>query len=170
MFKVGDKVRIKNNLKEIEGFRGGYVTALEEYVGRIVTIEEFNARHNNESVEVEENGWTWDIRALEKIGGNMTKEDLKDGDIVTLKNGDRLVLFSGEFTDLEMAGHWIDDLGDYEDDLRTCDRFYNEYDIVKVERPVEYETVFTRDDAVELTVDEISEKLGYKVKVVGEDR
>lgn len=103
-------------------------------------------------------------------GGNMKKEDLKDGDIVTLKNGDRLVLFSGEFTDLEREGHWIDDLDDYEDDLRTCDRFYNEYDIVKVERPVEYETVFTRDDAVELTVDEISEKLGYKVKVVGEDR
>ena len=169
MFKVGDKVRIKNNLKEIEGFRGGYVTALEEYVGRIVTIEEFNARHNNESVEVEENGWTWDIRALEEYV--MTKEDLKDGDIVILRNGDRLVYTNECIGDLsDDNSNPIYEVAQFNDDL-THYLHEKEYDIVKVERPVEYKSVFEREEETqELTVDEISERLGYKVKVVGVEK
>lgn len=166
-FKIGDRV---NN----RGKGNGTVIALSgSNIG--VEYDEYFGGHKCESYDEGRSGksgycW-WKLEEdIKKIGGNMKKEYLKDGDIVTLKNGDRLVLFSGGFTDLEREGHWIDDLDDYEDDLRTCDRFYDEYDIVKVERPVEYETVFTRDDAVELTVDEISEKLGYKVKVVGEDR
>ena len=237
MFKVGDKVRIKDNLREIDGFSGGYVSELDRYIGDVVTIE----RIDEDEVFVEENGWAWDLRAFEKIGGNMEfkigdrvkgyhglgriiaikdtgsigvehdkymdghncycgiakghsgkngycwwyaknslekvgdnmkKEDLKNNDIVTLRNGDRLLYFNGDFYNLgEGCCHYIDDLDDYEDDLRTWDRDCKEYDIVKVERPVKYETVFEREEEVqELTVDEISERLGYKVKVVGEDR
>lgn len=106
-------------------------------------------------------------------GGNMTKADLKDGDIVTLRNGDRLLLLdNGDFYNLgEDSCHYIDDLGDYEDNLKTCDTECMEYDIIKVERPVKYETVFEREEeAQELTVDEISERLGYKIKVVGVEK
>ena len=101
----------------------------------------------------------------------MAKEDLKNGDIVTLRNGDRLMLSVKSFCDLSENNHNpIYTLNQFKDDL-TYYINEREDDIIKVERPVKYETVFEREEEVqELTVDEMSERLGYKVKVVGEDR
>lgn len=168
MFKVGDKVRIKDNLREIDGFSGGYVRELDKYIGNVVTIE----RIDEDEVFVEENGWVWDLRAFKKIGGdNMKKADLKIGDIVTLRNKDKLILVRNNgFVDiLDENSNPIHGLSQFGEDL-MYDYSRREYDIVKVERPAEYKTVFEREEVQELTVDEISERLGYKVKVVGEDR
>ena len=101
----------------------------------------------------------------------MAKEDLKNGDIVTLRNGDRLSIEGSTISDINDSNHNpVYSLGQFKDDL-TFYRPEREYDIIRVERPVKYETVFEREEEVqELTVDEISERLGYKVKVVGEDR
>ena len=100
----------------------------------------------------------------------MKIEDLKNGDIVTLRNGDRLIYARDCFKDLnDNFSNPISSKGNINEDL-TYYMGENEYDIVKVERPVKYETVFEREEVQELTVDEISERLGYKVKVVGEDR
>lgn len=113
--------------------------------------------------------WT-EEKELKLVEEIMKKKDLKNGDIVTLRNGDRLVLCDECFNDL--SGDYSNRLCDL-DELRD-DLTYKAWDddsssdIVKVERPVKYETVFERGEEVkELTVDEISEKLGYKVKVVG---
>ena len=101
---------------------------------------------------------------------NMKKQDLKNGDIVILRNGDRLVYTDCGFKDLSKDFHnCISLLSDLNDDLTYCSERESN-DIVKVERPVKYETVFEREEVKELTVDEISKRLGYKVKVVGEDR
>lgn len=111
--------------------------------------------------------------ADEWIEERIMKKDLKENDIVTLRNGDRLVLVGEDFIDLsDDNGNNLCDLSDLDNNLE-CVKCYGKVedcDIVKVERPVEYETVFEREDVQELTVDEISERLGYKVKVVGEDR
>lgn len=159
MFKVGDKVKIINPYSQDEGYRGDVVT--------ISRVDD----DDSDRFFVKENCRPWRSSEVELVKEyKMTKKDLKTGDIVTLKNGDKLGLLEEDFCNLSGGSHWIDDLSDYNDDL-TCDnRCYSEYDIIKVERPTEYETVYTRDDTVELTVDEISEKLGYKVKIVGEDR
>ena len=101
----------------------------------------------------------------------MTKKDLKDGDIVTLRNGDRLILCDENFIDLSDENHnWISDLDCLNNDLTYYNENDEENDVIKVERPVKYETVFEREEVKELTVDEISEKLGYKVKVVGVEK
>ena len=43
-------------------------------------------------------------------------------------------------------------------------------DIMKVERPVMYHTVFERDETVkEMTLDEICKALGYEVKIIKEE-
>lgn len=105
---------------------------------------------------------------LEEI--NMKKEDLKANDIVTLRNGDRLVYTVNGFKDLNRdINNTISGLSNLNNDL-TRSTGDKQQDIIKVERPVEYKTVFEREEVQELTVDEISERLGYKVKVVGEDR
>lgn len=96
----------------------------------------------------------------------MTKEDLKDMDIVTLRNGDKLVFVGEEFINItENAFNFVDDLDDFYDDL-TYIHARHDNDIIKVDRPKEYETLFTRTKAKEMTVAEISEALGYEVKVI----
>ena len=94
------------------------------------------------------------------------KDDLKNGDIVTLRNGDRLVFVGSEdFIDLsDDNDNCLSDICDLEDDFTH--ESYEDSDIVKIERPVEYTTVFTREEVKEMTVEEISKALGYEVKVV----
>ena len=58
----------------------------------------------------------------------------------------------------------LSDICDLEDDFTH--EIYEDSDIVKIERPVEYTTVFTRGEVKEMTVEEISKALGYEVKVV----
>ena len=102
------------------------------------------------------------------------KKDLEEGDIVTLRNGDRLIYAPDNFCDFadlsENNCNSLTDLTDLKDDLTFdgIDRDRNN-DIVKVERPVSYYTAFEREDkAREMTVEEISKELGYEVKVVKE--
>ena len=94
------------------------------------------------------------------------KDDLKNGDIVTLRNGDRLVFVGSEdFIDLsDDNDNCLSDICDLEDDFTH--ESYEDSDIVKIERPVEYTTVFKREEVKEMTVEEISKALGYEVKVV----
>jgi hypothetical protein len=98
-----------------------------------------------------------------------TKNELKAGDIVTLRNGDRLVFRDfdyDKFVDLsDENDNFISDLNDITDDFRykgNC----RDNDIVKVERANNYQTIFKSEDIHELTVEEISKILGYDVKIV----
>ena len=98
------------------------------------------------------------------------KEELKEGDIVTLRNGDRLIYTpdndSNDFYDLSDNHNYLCDLSDLKDDL-TYDGSDRDNDIVKVERPVQTEVIFERKDkAREMTVEEISKELGYEVKII----
>ena len=160
-FKVGEKVRIKYKLEDIKNFKGGFVSDMKELEGKIVTIADM---WDGKAV-VEENLWTWDLRAFEKLN-IVSKDDLKNGDIVTLRNGDRLVFVGGEdFIDLsDDNDNYLSDICDLEDDFTH--ESYEDSDIIKIERPVEYTTVFKREEAKEMTVEEISKALGYEVKVV----
>ena len=98
----------------------------------------------------------------------ITKKDLKFGDILTLRNGDRYVVADGVMYgeesnyvyDCEEIDLW------YNDDL-TENKNDKDYDIVKVERlgNVIYER---KEETKEMTVEEISKALGYEVKVVKE--
>lgn len=100
------------------------------------------------------------------------KEELKEGDIVTLRNGDKLIYtpnsgeYSNDFQDIGDNNNYLCDLSDLKDDL-TYNGTDRDSDIVKVERPVRIETVFERKDkAREMTVEEISKELGYDIKIV----
>ena len=112
--------------------------------------------------------WLVDEENYRKGKDNMEfkKDDLKNGDIVTLRNGDRLVFVGGEdFIDLsDDNDNCLSDICDLEDDFTH--ESYEDSDIIKIERPVEYTTVFKREEAKEMTVEEISKALGYEVKVV----
>lgn len=85
-----------------------------------------------------------------------TKSDLKNGDILTDRDDLKSVYSEGKIYG-ETVG--IDSLNE---DLTYAGSF-RENDIVKVERPVKYETIFEREEeSVELTINEIKEKFGIK--------
>ena len=85
-----------------------------------------------------------------------TKEDLKDGDIVTDREGDKSI-----FHDSELYGNTVC-FEALNDDLTGVMDYSNE-DIVKVERPVTYETVFEREEeATEQVKTEKISKLSYQ--------
>lgn len=166
MFKIGDKVKVIDKPSKIENFAGGSFVEMDDFAGEIFTIE--NIRNGNK-VDVEENCWTWDIRAFKHIVER--KSDLKVGDIVTLRNGEKLVLLSGdELTDLDRnVDNDVTDLDDFNDDLERPTN--SNYDIVKIERATSLFTVFEKEvEAREMTVEEISKALGYEVKVVKEKK
>lgn len=107
---------------------------------------------------------------------DLTKDELKDGDIITLRNGDRLLYnkFKEEFGDLtEGNDNLISDLSDLDDDLTYYDGDYDyRYnDVIRVERPISYIPIFLREDKpVEMTLAEVCRELGYDVKIVKEKK
>lgn len=103
---------------------------------------------------------------------SFTKNDLQDGDIVTLRNGDRLIYGDENFFDLNTSCH----NGIYmschiNTDLTRNREHHTDEDIVKVERPTEYKTVFVRKEkeVKKMTVSQICEELGYDVEIIKED-
>ena len=165
-FYKGKKVRVKNNLRNIEDFRGGFTPSMEEFEGKIVTIT--NVYDDKVHIKEDDDGYVWDLRAFEELEGLViNKDDIKGGDIITLRNGDRLLIDADkDVSDLsDENNNSVYSLDCYENDM-TYRAGNSNYDIVKVERPVEYSIVYDKEVVREMTVEEISKALGYEVKVV----
>lgn len=130
-FKVGDKVRVIAK-KYGHGFN----------IGEIVKIEEISDRDYKCSSPEKNKLWWMGEDEFTKV--KFIKLDLKDGDIVTYRNGLKKIVSGDKL--------WENDdlftpLRYYTEDLKDVDG-EEEYDIVKVERPVQYETVFERKEEI----------------------
>lgn len=116
--------------------------------------------------------WRWRVHPEELVlrYENFTKDNLQPGDVVTVRNGDKLYLSSnGYFVDIEGERfNSIASRGDLTNDL-LCDGDDRDSDIMKVERPT-YHTVYERveekKEPKKMTVAEISKELGYDVEIV----
>lgn len=75
-----------------------------------------------------------------------TKADLKDGDIVTYRNGSKKTVFSDKL--ITGGGFLGSYLTNYNDELEEVSLKNSFLDIVKVERPTHYETVFERKEEI----------------------
>ena len=114
----------------------------------------------------------WMIEVEESETKKMTRKDLQFGDIVTTRNEEKYVVADervyGEIGSYERDCDLIEDV--YDDNLKCS--YYEEdedkeFDIMKVER--NGNVIYERDETIrELTIKEISELLGYEVKVVKE--
>lgn len=167
-YKVGDKVRVKEDLKvdEIYG-RERFVDNMEHLKGKIVTIEEVM----QSAYRIKENDFYWTDEMFEYVENEIkTIEDLQTNDIITLRNGDKLVVdYDKDVVDVLVSeGNILVNLNSFNPDL-TCKHNYD-YDIVKVERPVGYETAYAREKAKKrMTIAQICKELGYDVEIVEEE-
>lgn len=177
-FKVGQKVKIKENLKEGDYSRNRvfFAEEMEEYVGKIVTISNIGThdRDYKYSIKEDEGCWVWDEEWLEPVNYTFNKKDIQAGDIIELDNGDKLVAHYGyshdilfEDLDYQKNENPVSDI-EYIHEDGTIDSYRgHEYKIVSILRPIEYETIYNRNSEVkEMTVEEISKALGYEVKIV----
>lgn len=97
------------------------------------------------------------------------KSDLFDGDIVTQRNGDQKRYSADRNGFVGLDGNSYLEYSNYTENL--LDKDGDEiYDIMKVERVKQFETVFIRDEEVkEMTIAEIEKELGYQIKVNKEE-
>lgn len=144
-FKVGDKVRV---VAKKHGHRFD--------IGEIVKIEEISDRdYKCSSLEKNELWWMGEDE-FTKV--KFIKSDLKDGDIVTYRNGDKRTVIAGNL--INSNGYISKKLNQYTNELK--DTVIGEsLDIIKVERPVKYETVFERKEEI---LDEVEKR--YLTEVI----
>ena len=188
-FKVGDKVKVVRIID-------GGLTLKERYLNDILTIEKLNPNNKYLTtpadthygvVEKPANIFVWfeeELELVEEKEKPFTKADLKSGMVVEYRTGERALVVADRF--LRFDSHMK--FCDYRDGLtliHPC-TFVDDkpsYDITKVYTikngsPLDLHDVF-RDSHIELiwerkeakpykemTVAEIEEKLGHKVKIV----
>lgn len=129
-FKVGDEVRfVKSIATHSDNVRVGGVY-------KIIVIDSSSIPY-----QVENREW-FKEEELELV--TFTKSDLKDGDIVTYRNGTRRRVRNNKLLDED--GYSGNRLENYNNNLKDKDGGHN-LDIIKVERPT-YETVFERKEEI----------------------
>lgn len=129
-FKVGDKVKVIAK-------RHGH----EFDIGEIVRIEEVSdIDYKCSSLKKNEFWWMGEDEFVE---WKFTKSDLKDGDIVTQRNGLKKMVFENK---LYGSNHFVS-LTYYTEDLKDANGD-EEYDIIKIERPGKYNTIFERKEEI----------------------
>lgn len=81
-----------------------------------------------------------------KKENSFTKADLKNGDIVTFRNGKKRQISGKNLVTLDDDSRIVNEVHFFRDDLTS--RFTTETDIVKVERTLDYETVYERKEEI----------------------
>lgn len=132
-FKVGDKVRVIKcsidgerckNLNKVST-----ITEIGEYLCYPYMLKDIRE-------PFKEN----ELALVEK---QFTKSDLKDGDIVTQRNGLKKMVFENK---LYGSNHFVS-LTYYTEDLKDANGD-EKYDIIKIERPGKYNTIFERKEEI----------------------
>lgn len=141
-FKVGDKVKIKDSLKEGGGFRLYVSEEMAEYKGKTVTIETITSSDKGIYEIEEDNGiWCWSDDMFEVA--KYDYEDLKKSPIgtkVTFEDGEILIKLQKDYyNECSKHGYYRDekDLKGLKDNCGSC--LLGK--IIKIEEP-QYTTVY----------------------------
>lgn len=170
-FKIGDKVKIldgRNKPIFRSTWAPTWVGGMDKYIGEVCTV-----RYIDEIGDYSLKGINYSFAEEWLAPVEFTKADLKEFDIVEFKNGNKtLVINDIILGELSIGGF---DLISWTDDLR--DKYTDKYDIMKIYRSTDsiptdrskwndLPVVYERTEVKEMTIEEISEALGYEVKVV----
>lgn len=165
-YKIGDKVRIKRDLKRGYGFKLSVTKKMEEFAGKIVTIKE--ADRNDDTYKTEEVGYDWFSEDMIESLTKPTKEELFNMPLGTIVKTDREEHnvyvkvgendFCNDCADHMQTHHVNDDL--------TLNMYGTK--ILEIQKPT-YETIYKADkEPKKMTQKEIEKKLGYPIEIIEE--
>ncbi len=169
-YKAGDKVKVRSDLVAGRDYGGySFLSEMEKYKGKILFVLDYKEGGylliNAPFVWSEDMFETLDVKGFNSLENGMTCE-LRDGVICKLLENGYGTYF------LHKNGILSTDLDEeYYDDLTS--RSDSDNDIMKIsvsDNPFDFThgaIIWEREEAVEMTLDEIEEALGYKVKIVG---
>lgn len=142
-FKVGDKVKVRQDLKINEQYGNlTFVKEMQKMKGKTVTIEEVCRVYYY--IKEFKYGWT-DEMFEDKV--NFIKSDLKDGDIVTQRDGNKKTVCDNTKSLKGLNDDSYLSKDNYNDNLIDKDGD-TQFDIIKVERSIGYETVYERKEEI----------------------
>lgn len=165
-FKVGDKVRVVRI--EIDG-----VPKAAAFIGKFGTVEGYCGNGyilSFNGVRYKDLAWT----DYELVNADFTKSDLKDGMVVEFRDGGRRILLNGHLmtnNSVLDTYHFTEDLQHQFDDF-TIDKVYTSNAKFGMDyfKDMYLKLIWEREpEYKEMTVAEIEEKLGYKIKVISDD-
>lgn len=144
-FKVGDKVKIKKNLS-CKGYGASYfVSSMKKYKGKEAKITYVSPDDDTCHLDIDSGNWWWSEDMLEPYTSKIAKKDLRDGDKCTLKNNEKAFVIDKTVVTKD------DVLSLYDYNSKLEHNFNSNYDIVKVDRPTEYETIYKNDEILDST-------------------
>ena len=165
-FKVGEKVKIKKNLKKGYDFKYYVADEMEKFKGKTVTIYSVNSKAYR--IEEDNMNWEWTEDMLEGLA-IITKEELFKMPLGTIIKTDEK-----EHNIFVKVGE-NDFYNDDADHIESCDvnddlslKYFGNK-IIEIQEP-NYTTIYKEDKQVkEMTIAEIEKELGYPIKVIKED-
>lgn len=177
--KVGDKIKIISTKNEDFSY--------SSVIGKIYIVEEIKEDSCGEKFATLKNSiympYLYNCELVDEKEKQFKKSDLKNGDIVELRNGERYVYiekYNDRFiysTDSDEVIVNLKDgeysrLGNYDDDLRYKGRGNCEYDIMKILDMSEFyrkqKWTWEREKTEEMTLEEVCKELGRDIKIVKE--
>ena len=169
MFKIGDIVKgiVGNDylISDAKMTKGEVIKLIPENNEMEIKVLEHKSKSFIGNTYIVKN-------SREQFDYYFSKNDLQNGDIVYLRNGNiKFYTTDDGFYEYENCDEFddVDNLTDLNDDLTHIKE--DKYDIIKVVRPKEYDELFKREgvNPKEMTLKEVCDILGYEIKIKKED-
>lgn len=151
-FKIGDKVKIKSK-EDIEYKIENTILDITEcafnpgmgkYTSKVAQIEAIT-QYGAYKLDIDDGEYNWSDYMLEPYAVEIRKSDLKDGDYCIFKNKERAIKFGGYV----IMNRGKVSLREYSKKLEH--NYDSNYDIVRIDRPVEYKTIYKNDEILDST-------------------
>lgn len=144
-FKVGDKVKIREDLSLGKYYSVHLSRSMLLNKGKEAKITYISPDDDTCHLDIDGDNWWWSEDMLETYMAGIRKSDLKDGDYCIFKNKERAIKFGGYV----IMNRGTMSLREYSKKLEH--NYDSNYDIVRIDRPVEYKTIYKNDEILDST-------------------
>lgn len=144
-FKVGDQVKIREDLSLGKYYSVHLSRSMLSNKGKEAKITYISPDDGTCHLDIDGDDWWWSEDMLEPHTSKIAKKDLRDGDYCVFKNGDKAIKI-GNYVGTHNA---VVPLREYNKKLEH--NFNSNYDIVRIDRPTKYETIYKNDEILDST-------------------
>lgn len=144
-FKVGDKVKIREDLSLGKYYSVHLSRSMLSNKGKEAKITYISPDDDTCNLDIDSGNWWWSEDMLEPHTSKIAKKDLRDGDYCVFKNGDKAIKI-GNYVGTHNT---VVPLREYNNKLEH--NFNPRRDIIRIDRPVEYKTIYKKDEILDST-------------------